>query len=152
MEQSQEPQRFYLNTGDSIEQAPSIGPRMAERFEAIGIVTVADFLNADADSLAERLNRRRIGADTIRLWQLQTTLACRIPWLRGHDAQILVACGIHDVESLAKMDSARLWKIVQPFIATVECKRIIRNGKSPDLEEIKDWIQWARNARHLQAA
>ena len=103
MEQSRERQRFYLNTNDSIEQAPSIGPRMAERFEAIGIVTVADFLKADAASMADQLNRRRVGTDTIRLWQLQTTLACRTPWLRGHDAQILVACGVDDVEVLAAL-------------------------------------------------
>jgi hypothetical protein len=152
MEHSGEPQRFYLNTHDSIEQAPSIGPRMAERFEAVGIVTVADFLSADASVLAKKLKRRRVTVDTIRTWQLQTTLACRIPWLRGHDAQILVACGINDVETLAKMNAGDLWKIVQPFTDTSQCRRIVRNGKSPDLDEVNDWIQWSRNARHLQAA
>ncbi len=152
MEQSGETWRFYLNTADSIEAAPSIGPRMAERFEEIGIMTVADFLAADAETMATRLNRRRLTVETIRSWQLQTTLACRIPWLRGHDAQILVACGIEDVESLAAMEADELWKIVRPFIDTKQCKRIIRNGKSPDLEEVHSWIQWARNARRLQAA
>jgi DNA repair exonuclease SbcCD ATPase subunit len=152
MEQSGETWRFYLNRADSIEAAPSIGPRMAERFEEIGIMTVADFLSADAETMAAQLDRSRVTAETVRAWQQQTTLACRIPWLRGHDAQILVACGIEDVESLAAMDADELWKTVRPFVATKQCKRIIRNGKAPDLEEVQDWIQWARNARLLRAA
>jgi hypothetical protein len=41
-----EPLRFYLSTSDPIEQAPSIGPKTAERLQRIGILTVADFLRA----------------------------------------------------------------------------------------------------------
>jgi uncharacterized protein YhaN len=144
--------RFYLNTSDPIEEAPSIGPRTAERFAALGIETVADFLAADPDSTAARLKRRRISAATIRQWQQQAILACRIPLLRGHDAQILVACGITDPETLAKMDAGQLWTIVEPFVETTECKRIVRNGKAPDFEEVYHWIQWSRHARQLRAA
>jgi hypothetical protein len=152
MEQSAEQWRFYLDTSDPLERAPSIGPRTAERFEAIGIRTVSEFLNADPVTMATQLNRRRINADTIRLWQQQTVLACRIPWLRGHDAQILVACGITEPERLAKMDANDLWRTVEPFTKTSQCRRIVRNGKAPDLEEINSWIQWAQHARRLHAA
>jgi len=144
--------RFYLNTSDPIESAPSIGPRTAERLERIGIHTVADFLRADPVATAERLNHRYIKAETIRQWQQQTILVCRVPQLRGHDAQILVACGIVDPETLASTDPAVLWETVEPFSETAEGKRIIRSGKTPDFAEVYSWIQWAGHARQLRAA
>ncbi len=144
--------RFYLNTADPIENAPSIGPRTAERLQRIGIRTVADFLRADPEATAERLRNRHIKSDTIRQWQKQTILVCRVPQLRGHDAQILVACGILDPEKLAAIEPAALWQRVEPFAETNEGKRIIRSGKAPDLEEVRGWIACAAQARPLRAA
>ena len=144
--------RFYLNLDDAVVDAPSIGPRTAEHLHAIGIHTVRDLLDADAETIAEKLDNRRMSADTIRQWQAQASLACRIPQLRGHDAQILVACGVTQPDRLAAMSDEELWALVKPFIRTNEGKRIIRSGKAPDIDEIRDWIAWARKARALQAA
>ena len=152
MEQGETPLRFYLELTDPIEQAPSIGPRTAERLTAIGVRTVADFLQADPAATAARLKRRSVDAQVIRIWQQQATLVCRVPWLRGHDAQILVACGVTDPEILAKLDAGSLWKTVQPFVQSDEAKRMLRNSKTPDLEEVTQWIQWAGHARSLRAA
>lgn len=154
MPQSSEPSdwKFYLDTSDSLVDAPSIGPRTAERFEEIGIVTVADFLNCNPQRAAERLGHRRITAETIQTWQQQAVLACRIPQLRGHDAQILVACGVTSPELLAKMNANELWRQVAPFVKTSEGKRIIRNGRDPDLAEVSAWIEWSQHARSLVAA
>jgi hypothetical protein len=152
MDQESDKLRFYLNTVDPLEDAPSIGPRTAERFERIGIRTVADFLRADPETTAGRLKHRYIKAETIRQWQQQAALVCRIPQLRGHDAQILVACGIHEPETLASTDPTALWHKVEPFSDTSEGRRIIRSGKAPDFAEVYDWIQWASHARQLRAA
>ena len=46
----------------------------------------------------------------------------------------------------------RLWGKVAPFVATNQGKRIVRNGKSPDFEEVSAWIRWAGAARTLNAA
>jgi hypothetical protein len=102
--------------------------------------------------MADQLDYRRINAETIRQWQRQTTLACRIPMLRGHDAQILVACDITDPDQLSRMNAQELWDKVSPLMQTTEGKRIIRNGKEPDFEEVYNWIQWSRHARPLRAA
>jgi len=76
---------------------------------AIPIATpVAEFLCADVRQLADRIGLRRLTADTLRQWQQQTTLACRIPELRGHDAQVLVACGVTDAEQSAQADADTL--------------------------------------------
>ncbi|MCA9147987.1 MAG: DUF4332 domain-containing protein, partial [Planctomycetales bacterium] len=52
--------RFYLEPADPIVDAPSIGPKTAERFHAIGVTTVQELLDLDANDAAARINYRRI--------------------------------------------------------------------------------------------
>ncbi len=144
--------KFFLDLNDHVEAAPSIGPRTSERFEKVGVVSVGDLLKQTAESMAAKINYKRISADIIRNWQHQTRLVCRVPNLRGHDAQLLVACGITEPEDLAIMQPKKLFDIIGPFSETKEGLKIIRNGKKPDLDEITDWIDWAGHTRSLQAA
>lgn len=144
--------KFYLELQDKLEAAPSIGPKTAERFERIDVVTVSDFLAKTAEAMARKINYKRITADVIRQWQNQARMVCRIPNLRGHDAQLLVACGIIEPEDLAGRQPKSLLAIIEPFAASKEGLKIIRGGKQPDLAEITDWIEWARQTRSLQAA
>lgn len=144
--------RFFLNRTSEVEKAPSIGPRTAQMLEAIGIRTVEDFVSMAPDRLAEKLNHRRITRAIIQQWQCQSKLMCQIPELRGHDAQILVACGITTPEGLAAQQPGELYAVVEPFARSREGERIIRNGRKPDLEEVTEWIQWAANARSMRAA
>jgi len=144
--------KFYLDLNDHIEAAPSIGPKTAERFEKVGVQTVADFLKQTAESMATKINYKRITAELVRQWQHQARLVCRIPNLRGHDAQLLVACGVTEPEELSTMQPKSLFDVIGPFSDTKEGLKIIRNGKKPDLAEITDWISWAEDTRSLQAA
>ena len=144
--------RFFLSHTSEIEKAPSIGPRTAQMLEANGVRTVEDLLSMTSERLAEKLNHRRVTAHVIQQWQAQSRLMCRIPELRGHDAQILVACGITTPEGLSAQKAADLYSVVEPFSRTKDGERIIRNGRRPDLAEISDWIQWAANARSMRAA
>ena len=144
--------RFYLDLADHIEAAPSIGPKSGARFEAIGVHTIADLLKITSESIAEKLDYKRLSAKVIRQYQSQARLVCRIPNLRGHDAQLLVGCGIIDAEELASMRPEILFEKIEPFSNTKEGLKIIRNGKKPDLEEITDWISFAQHNRSLQAA
>lgn len=145
-------QRFYLNLDDAVEAAPSIGPRTAERFTAIGVESIRDFLRQTAESMAEKINFKRISAEVIRQWQQQTRLVCAVPNLRGHDAQLLVAVGVTEAEQLAALSPKKLWSLIGPYCETKEGLKIIRAGKKPDLQEVTDWIQWAQQNRSLQAA
>ena len=144
--------KFYLDLEDHIEAAPSIGPKTAERFEKIGVRTIEQFLNQTAASMAAKLNYKRITEEVARSWQHQARLVCRIPNLRGHDAQILVACNMLEPEDIASMRPEALFDSVGPFSETKEGLKIIRSGKKPDLAEISDWIAWAQKNRSLQAA
>ncbi|MCA9049091.1 MAG: DUF4332 domain-containing protein, partial [Planctomycetaceae bacterium] len=52
--------RFYLNRGDDVEAAPSIGPRTAQRLGKVGSYIVADPLSANAPETAAQLQNPRI--------------------------------------------------------------------------------------------
>ncbi|TWT67628.1 hypothetical protein Pla123a_41840 [Posidoniimonas polymericola] len=144
--------KFYLETSSPIVDAPSIGPKTATKLEKAGVRTVADLIAADPELLAEKLDSSRIDAETLVAWQHQAQLVCRIPQLRGHDAQILVECGFTRPEEVASMKPAELFGFVEPFCGTAEAERIIRGGKAPDLAEVTDWINWSRQCRVLGAA
>lgn len=144
--------RFYLEIESPVVDAPSIGPKTASRLNKVGIQTVNDLIEADAEALAAELENKRITAETIVAWQHQAQLVCRIPQIRGHDAQILVACGFTQPEEVASMKPAELLEFVEPFSESSEGQRILRDGKAPDLAEVSDWINWSRHCRVLGAA
>ncbi len=144
--------KFYLELSSPVVDAPSIGPRMATRLEKFGIFTVDQLFAANADSLADKLNLRRIDAETIRAWQEQSRLVCRIPNLRGHDAQLLVACNLTSPEELATLNPASVLAQVLVVAESVDGQRILRGSKQPDLAEVHDWIAWASQSRSLHAA
>ena len=146
------PLKFHLDIENPVTDAPSIGTESAERLADVNIHTVADLIAASPALVAKRVAHHRIKEETIVTWQRQATLVCRIPRLRGQDAQILVACGINNASELATMDADDLWKIVKPFMETNEGKRIVRSHKAPDHDKVYDWIQWAQSARSVKAA
>ena len=150
--ESEKQWRFYLQRSSPVVDAPSIGPVTAERLERIGIVTVNDLLKADPEHAASKLKNRRIKAETIIEWQKQARLVCTVPQLRGHDAQILVECGVSNASKLSKMQPEKLFSVVGPFCQTKRATRYIRSGKRPDQSEVSKWIDWAGHSRSLKAA
>lgn len=144
--------RFYLDLSSPVVDAPSIGPRLAEKLETIGILTVEDFLAGNADTIASRLDTKRVDGSTVRDWQDQARLVCRIPNLRGHDAQLLVACKVTSPEDLSRMNAATLLNQVTAVAKSSEGQRMLRGSQAPDLAEVTDWINWSTNSRSLNAA
>lgn len=144
--------RFYLELSDNVESAPTIGPKTAERLENIGIFSVSDLLEGDADWIAESLNHRRIKADDVRNWQQQAMLVCQVPNLRGHDAQLLVACNVTTAEELAEADPDSLFSVIGPFAESKDGQKILRGANEPDLDEVRNWVAWAQVHRPLRSA
>lgn len=144
--------QFNLTTSSRVVDAPSIGPKTAQQLQAIGIRTIKDLLNRDADSIARQLDNRRLKANLVRQWQQQAGLLCRVPQLQSRDALILVACGIETPEKLQIQEAVTLFEKVEPFAQSKEGQRIIRNGKQPDLATMDNWITWSNHCRPLKSA
>lgn len=144
--------KFYLHRSSEVEAAPSIGSKTAARLARVGVETVDNLLESDADTLATLLDNHRITPTVIEEWKAQAALVCTIPRLRGHDAQILVACGKNDADEIVDLSPEQLFSVVQPFCDTTEGTRIVRSGRKPDLREVTDWISWAQQSRSLEAA
>ncbi|MEO0529501.1 MAG: DUF4332 domain-containing protein [Planctomycetota bacterium] len=139
--------RFYLEIDSDIEAAPSIGPKRAAQLTALGVATVSQLLEADPEDLAARLDDNRVDAAKIVAWQHQAGLMCRVPGLRGHDAQVLVGSGFASAEEIAAMKPADLLEFVDPFCDTPEGQRALRGSARPDLAEVSQWIAGARQRR-----
>jgi hypothetical protein len=144
--------KFYLQRDSDVVDAPSIGAQMAERLNAVGIDTVNDLLQANAEELANDLDDRRVDADTIVSWQHQAAMVCRVPMLRGHDAQLLVAADVTTPEELVTYAPDDLFALIDPISHSSEGKRILRGGIMPDLNEITEWLHYAQHQRELMAA
>ena len=138
--------RYYLTEADELERAPSIGPRLAERLELGGIVSVRDFLAADPDTAASLLGGGRYDAGLIEQWKAEARLVLRVPGLRGTHAQLIAGAGYDTADKLAGADPVALSAAVLSFATTPEGGRILRNGDAPDIETITQWVQTAKQA------
>jgi predicted flap endonuclease-1-like 5' DNA nuclease len=134
------PLRVYLMAGDDLEAAPSIGPKTAKRFVKIGIITVGDFLAADAADMAGAIGARGMTWETLRQWQHQARLVMEIPGLRGTHAQLLTGAGYLDAAAVAAADPAALAADVLRFASTSDGQRVLRKGEPPSEDKIKGWI------------
>lgn len=141
--------RSRLSPEDDIVDAPSIGPRMAERLRPIGLSTVADLLAAEAETLARVLGLKHVSVDTIADWQAQTRLACAVPGLTGTGAQLLVGGSHRAIEDIVAAEPEKLCADVLAFAASAQGRRLLRDGEPPRPERIK---QWAVSARRAMAA
>lgn len=99
--------------------------------------------------MADRLDTRWIVPEVVRDWQDAARLMCRVPNLHGHDVQILVAVGVSDPDDVVGLTPQDLLGLTEPLLTTSEGERILRGSAPPDLEEVTNWIAWAKSARPL---
>ncbi|MFM9848170.1 MAG: DUF4332 domain-containing protein [Hyphomicrobiaceae bacterium] len=141
--------KIYLTLDQDVVDAPSIGPKTAEKLNVAGIDCVDDLLKAHPIALAARLDDRHITEQTITDWQDQARLVCTIPGLRGTGAQLLVGAGYRTAEVMAEAEAAQLCAAVLAFATSSDGQRVLRDGTPPDIEKIK---AWADSARRVMAA
>jgi Domain of unknown function (DUF4332) len=129
--------------------APSIGPKIALKLNAVGIDTVGDFLNAHPIALASRLQSSVMTPEVLAEWQDQTRLMCELPDLRATQAKLLVGAGYKSVDTVAAAEPDQLCADILRYALTPEGQRLLRDGHAPDVEQIR---AWADNARAIKAA
>ena len=133
-----------LQHRDLLERAPSIGPKTAARFAQIGITTVGEFLRADASEMAIDLATRWIKESVIQLWQRQATLMCEVPALSALDSQLLAGVGCTDRKILMTHDAESMTHQIEHYAGTSAGRRYLRGGKIPNVTDIKQWIDLAK--------
>ncbi|MEZ5937721.1 MAG: DUF4332 domain-containing protein [Hyphomonadaceae bacterium] len=138
--------RIRLAEADPVVDAPSIGPKTADRLHLIGVETVADLLALTPEDAASRIKASHINAMVIRDWQSQAALVCSIPDLTGTDAQMLVGAGVTSLEDLADSDADFLTESVEEYANSREGARLLRGSAAPDYNEIAAWIEAAQLA------
>ena len=138
--------RIHLVPDQDVVDAPSIGPKTADRLKAVGVRTVADLFAADPGALAEELDVAHIRAKTIAEWQDQARLVCEVPGLRGTHAQLLVGAGYRDLRRIARAEPRQLSADVLKFVQSSDGQRILRSGGAPDIEKIVSWVHSAERA------
>ncbi|WP_417748230.1 DUF4332 domain-containing protein [Rosistilla oblonga] len=132
--------------------APSIGPKTAQRFTKIGIDTIGQFLAAQPEVLAVKLETRWINADLLSDWQAQARLVCGVASLCGYKSQLLVAVDCRSVEQLAAQDAAALTSRISDYCDTKAGERILRSSSRPDAEDVAQWIADAQRGAASRAA
>ena len=145
-----ESRRTYLAATDNLEAAPSIGPKTAQRFAAIGVVTVGEFLARQPGEMASLLGERFLSTQVLADWQAQARLVMSVAGLRGTHAQMLVGAGYRDAAAIIKADAVKLCADVLAFTGTSNGQRVLRDGDVPDIEKIRGWI--AKAVASAQAA
>lgn len=130
-----------LRRRDRLVDAPSIGPKTATRFEAIGIQTVGELLDSNADEVARRLATYWITSDTVTQWKHQSTLMCQIADLKSSDAQLLAGAGFDSAHQVAIANPAAIVQSVSEFAATTSGRRYLRGTAPPTNDQIQLWQQ-----------
>lgn len=137
-----------LTLDSPVVDAPSIGPKTADRLGKVGIFTIGDLLDADVEETATALNVRYITPDTLTDWQDQTRLMLEAPGLRVLDSQILVGAGIRSAKDLANASARSVLKAATSFLETPSGSRVLWGSENKvDEGEVRQWIDLARTAK-----
>lgn len=146
------PSTFRLELDHEVVEAPSIGPKTADRLIKVGIETIADLVDANPEDAVDALDERWIDCDLFQQWQAQSILMLRIPGLRGHDAQLLVCVGILRPEELRNHPPQQLLNELLNFADTDHGQRIVSGSMIPTLKEVLKWQSLCEGSRSLRAA
>jgi len=144
--------KFYLDLASPVVDAPTIGPKMAQKLEAIRVKTIGDLLAGDSRDIAVAIGEKAVTPDTVETWKSQSMLVCRIPNLRGQDAQLLVAAGYRTAESIAEASGDSLYEAIARVASSKQGLRYLRGGNPPDHQRVVSWIEWSKHSRMVKAA
>jgi hypothetical protein len=143
--------RTAITLASPLASAPSIGPKTAARFEAIGILNIGQFLGSSPERMVAALRIRWIDVQQIADWQSQTRLMMSLGSLRVRDAQMLVGAGCRTTYLLETADAEQLHPKILLYAATPAGKRNLRGSQPPSIDEVREWIHQARSADQAAA-
>jgi hypothetical protein len=135
---------YTLKGTSPIVEAPSIGPKMARRFQGMGVRTVSDLLALSPATAAVLLDVRNVSAPDIADWQVQAMLACTVPDLIHREAQVVVGCGVRSVEELAQSDAKELADAMREWAKGPDGASAWGRGAAPAVSDAESLIERAQ--------
>ncbi|MGB7325306.1 MAG: DUF4332 domain-containing protein [Rubripirellula sp.] len=132
--------RCRLSRQDPLVDAPSIGPKTAERFASVDIHTVGEFLDESAAKMAAEMMTYWITTETVTQWQWQAKLMCEIPELLARECQMLAGAQYNSASTVAVCDADELHQEVAQFAMTSSGRRYLRGADAPKLSDVQRWI------------
>ena len=132
-----------------IDDAAEVGKATADKLKKIGIIKVSDFISkkpkAIVKLLNEKLDYKQLDVAEVTRMRAETIIMLEVWRLHVHDAVILNKAGIRTKSELKKQKKNKLWKAVQVAIKDKHVKKFLRRSNLlPDLEEVEEWIQAAK--------
>jgi hypothetical protein len=146
------PEKSKLSLEHPLVDAPSIGTKTADRFAAIGVRTVGEFIHGDAKQFSQRLRAAHLTAEVLADWQDQTRLMLAVPSLKSRDVQLLVGIDIRTAEELVAAAAEDLFELVSEYCQTSAGQKALREAAPPDLATVASWIERARDSVPARAA
>ncbi len=138
---------FYLAESSTFQDFPVLGADTGKLLGRLGIYSISDLLVSDATEIARRLDRKNIGAETVRLWQTHMVLMCHVPNLTLKDAQVLAANGIHSPEDLFDADFDVLMHSIETFLRSDLGRRFRDSAARYSRSRLLGWRDGARHYR-----
>ncbi|TWU58317.1 DUF4332 domain-containing protein [Rubripirellula reticaptiva] len=132
--------RCRLSRQDPLVNAPSIGPKTAQRFASVGIHTVGEFLDESAAKMAAEMLTYWITTETVTQWQWQAKLMCEIPELLARECQMLAGAQYNSASAVAVCKAGELHQEVAQFAMTSSGRRYLRGADAPKLSDVRRWI------------
>ena len=129
------------------DEFPVFGADTVKIFAKLKIHTVGELLQADALVVADRLGRREIKADTVRLWQTHMELMCRVAGVSLNDALVLAACGIANSAALNTADADELASLIAEFLQSERGKRFAGFADRYRAHRLRKWVRSTRPVR-----
>lgn len=123
-------------------EASSISAEVADNLALIGIETIRQLLDADAEDIASNLGANATASDVV-AWQDEARLCCELRGLAPAEAQLLVACGVTGAEDLAALEPVELWELVSPVAESPDGRRLLQGDPPPDINTVTRWIEAA---------
>lgn len=141
-----------LSPTDQLVKAPSIDRKTANLFGEMKIRTIGAFLTCDPAKAAEQLPVEPMGANLIRLWQVQASLMCFIPGLSELDAQLLAGAAFKSAFQIARSDPKQIRERIDRYSATASGREYLQGQPIPSMRSINLWIQNAQAVMQARAA
>lgn len=141
-----------LSLESDVERASSIGRKTASKLKRIGIATVGDLLDSNAEQVADTLSLNWLSSETITRWQKEARLLSTVPRLRGRDVQLLVGAGYCGLDVLVDANPTDVYDDIARFIATPEGQRLLGSNPDPTRAEIETWLLTATEVALADAA